>query len=219
VGLDELPRPGVLPRDRDQAAGPKLDELGHPMGGAVEELAITPHDLVKLGQFRPHRQAHHPGIHVQRLHLAGDGHRVLEARDAAQHFGVGHPDLGQDRGEVGRPLAVGVDEDHLKPLLLGQLDGALCRRPPKEIVHVNQGQGLEPLLRGHVDEPFQVDLDGGRMLKMNFRPFPKMEVVEPVPGATIGSLCVSVMFATASVIGPLIGPSTRSTLSCVMSFS
>ena len=70
VRLDELPRPGVLARNRDQAAGPKLDELWQPWGGAVDELGITPHDLVKLGRVHAHRQPHHPGIHVQRLQLA-----------------------------------------------------------------------------------------------------------------------------------------------------
>ena len=53
---------------------------------------------------------------------------------------------------------------------------------------------------------------------MNFRPFLKMEV--PVAlGATIVILCFSVTSATASVMNVLYGPSTRSTLSCVMSFS
>ena len=45
-----------------------------------------------------------------------------------------------------------------------------------------------------------------------------MEVAEAL-GATIGILCFSVTLATASVIGALYGPSTRSTLSWVMSLS
>ena len=42
-----------------------------------------------------------------------------------QHVGVRRPHLGQDRGEVGGPQGVGVDENHLEPLLLGQPDAAL----------------------------------------------------------------------------------------------
>ena len=34
---------------------------------------------------------------VQRLHLAVDGHRVIEAGGPAQHIGVRGQDLGQDR--------------------------------------------------------------------------------------------------------------------------
>src|SRR6266540_1509829 len=36
VRLDKLPCPGVLPCNRDQAAGSKLDELRHPGRGAVD---------------------------------------------------------------------------------------------------------------------------------------------------------------------------------------
>ena len=45
-----------------------------------------------------------------------------------------------------------------------------------------------------------------------------MEVVAAM-GATIGILCFSVTSATASLMGEPYGPSTRSTLSRVMSFS
>jgi len=55
-------------------------------------------------------------------------------------------------------------------------------------------------------------------MKMNFRPFLKMEVVAAL-GATIGILYFSLTSATASVMGEEYGPRTRSTLSCVMSFS
>ncbi len=45
-----------------------------------------------------------------------------------------------------------------------------------------------------------------------------MEVAAAV-GATIGILYFSFTSATASLMGEPYGPSTRSTLSCVMSFS
>ena len=48
--------------------------------------------------------------------------------------------------EVSGPQGVGFDEDHLQPLLLGQLDGALSHRPPSDVIQVDQGHGLEPLL-------------------------------------------------------------------------
>jgi len=55
-------------------------------------------------------------------------------------------------------------------------------------------------------------------MKMNFRPFLKIEAV-PAVGATIGVLCFSVTSATGAVIGEPYGPRTRSTLSWVMSRS
>ena len=55
-------------------------------------------------------------------------------------------------------------------------------------------------------------------MKMNFRPFLKMEVAAAV-GATIGILCFSVTSATGSVMGEVYGPRTESTLSRVMSLS
>ena len=55
-------------------------------------------------------------------------------------------------------------------------------------------------------------------MKMNFRPFLKMELVAAA-GATRGIRCFSVTSATASVMGEEYGPMTASTLLCVMSFS
>jgi len=136
VRLEELPRPGILPCDRDQAAGPDLDQLGRPGGGAIDELRITPQDVLELGRVHAHCEPVHPGIHVRCLQLPDDGHRVVEARGGRQHVGVGRPDPGDEGGKIGVAEGVAVGEEHLKPLASGQLDGAPGRGPREELVDV-----------------------------------------------------------------------------------